>query len=215
MAACFIGLLAGAALIGWSERFHKRGFAIFSYSLKAIGSGTLYLSLWAAFQLYGLMPAGAAFAAMIAVTAFNGFMAWIQDAELLALYAIAGGLSTPLLVSTGGNHEVTLFTYLLILDLGGARTGGAPALVATALCRRSWAQWSSSSAWWSSFYSQEQALRTAFFLCCFFLPFSLAPRLVKIELDPGEPFQGWDALASFVLPVANAAAGLSRLLLAA
>jgi uncharacterized membrane protein len=67
-----IGLLAGAGLIAWSERFHKRGFAIFSYSLKAIGSGTLYLSLWAAFQLYALLPAGAAFAAMIAVTAFNG-----------------------------------------------------------------------------------------------------------------------------------------------
>jgi uncharacterized membrane protein len=36
-----IGLLAGAALIGWSERFHRRGYAVFSYSLKAIGSGTL------------------------------------------------------------------------------------------------------------------------------------------------------------------------------
>ena len=173
-----IGLLAGAALIGWSERFHKRGYAVFSYSLKAIGSGTLYLSLWAAFQLYGLMPAGAAFAAMIAVTAFNGYMAWIQDAELLALYAIAGGLSTPLLVSTGGNHEVTLFTYLLILDLA--------VLVLAAL--RPWSRLLFVSfvgtvifvfGWWTSFYSYEQAPRTAFFLGCFFLIFALAPRLVR------------------------------------
>jgi uncharacterized membrane protein len=199
-----IGLLAGAALIGWSERFHKRGYAVFSYSLKAIGSGTLYLSLWAAFQLYGLMPAGAAFAAMIAVTAFNGYMSWIQDSELLALYAIAGALSTPLLVSTGANHEVTLFTYLLILDLA--------VLVLVAL--RPWSRLLFVSfvgtvffiaAWWSSFYSQDQAPRTAFFLCCFFIPFSLAPRLVKISLDPGESFQGWGSLVSFVLPVANAA----------
>ena len=201
-----IGLLAGAALIVWSERFHKRGYAVFSYSLKAIGSGTLYLSLWAAFQLYGLMPAGAAFAAMIAVTAFNGYMAWIQDSELLALYAIAGALSTPLLVSTGGNHEVTLFTYLLILDLA--------VLVLVAL--RPWSRLLFVSfvgtvififGWWTSFYSQDQALRTAFFLCCFFILFSLAPRLVKIALDPGESFQGWDSLASYVLPVANAALG--------
>ena len=165
-----IGLLAGAVLIGWSERFHRRGYAIFSYSLKAIGSGTLYLSLWAAFQLYGLMPAGAAFAAMIAVTAFNGTMAWIQDSELLALYAIAGALSTPLLVSTGGNHEITLFTYLLILDLA--------VLVLVAL--RPWSRLLFVSfmgtvififGWWSSFYSQDQAARTAFFLCCFFIPF--------------------------------------------
>ena len=111
------GLIAGAALIVWSERFERRGYAPFAYSLKAVGSGTLYLSLWAAFSVYHLIPAGAAFAAMIAVTAFNGLMCWIQDAELLALYAIAGGLITPMLVSTGGNHEITLFSYLLILDL--------------------------------------------------------------------------------------------------
>jgi hypothetical protein len=33
-----------------------------------------------------------AFAAMILVTAFNGYMAWMQNAELLGLYGIAGGL---------------------------------------------------------------------------------------------------------------------------
>jgi uncharacterized membrane protein len=201
-----IGLLAGTALIVWSERFHKRGYAVFSYSLKAIGSGTLYLSLWAAFQLYGLMPAGVAFAAMIAVTAFNGYMAWIQDSELLALYAIAGALSTPLLVSTGGNHEITLFSYLLILDLA--------VLILVAL--RPWSRLLFVSfvgtvififGWWTSFYSQDQALRTALFLGCFFILFSLAPRLIKIALDPGESFQGWDSLASFVLPAANAAVG--------
>ncbi|MGA3264356.1 MAG: DUF2339 domain-containing protein [Terracidiphilus sp.] len=82
-----IGLVAGAGLIAWSERFRSRGYAGFSYSLKAVGSGTLYLSLWAAFSVYHLIPPGAAFAAMIAVTAFNGFMAWVQDAELLGLYA--------------------------------------------------------------------------------------------------------------------------------
>ena len=112
-----IGLVAGAGLIAWSERFRTRGYAAFSYSLKAIGSGVLYLSLWAAFSLYQLVDSGVAFAAMIAVTAFNGFLAWKQDAELLALYAIVGGFSTPLLLSTGENHEVALFTYLLLLDL--------------------------------------------------------------------------------------------------
>jgi len=201
-----IGLLAGAALIVWSMRFQKRGYAIFSYSLKAIGSGTLYLSLWAAFQLYALVPAGVAFAAMIAVTAFNGYMAWIEDAELLALYAIAGGLSTPLLISTGGNHEVVLFTYLLMLDLA--------VLVLVAL--RPWSRLLFVSfvgtaififGWWNTFYTQDQAARTAIFFCCFFLAFALAPRLVKIKLDPGGSFQAWDGLVSYLLPLANAGLG--------
>jgi uncharacterized membrane protein len=201
-----IGLLAGAVLIGWSERFHRRGFAVFSFSLKAIGSGTLYLSLWAAFQLYALIPPSVAFAAMMAVTAFNGYMAWAQDAELLALYAIAGGLTTPLLVSTGGNHEVTLFTYLLMLDLA----------VLVLVVLRPWSRLLFASfggtvlfvfAWWSSFYSQDQALRTTFFMCCFFLLFALAPRLVKITPDASGTFRPWDGLVSFVLPVVNAGLG--------
>lgn len=201
-----IGLIAGAGLILWSERFERRGFVAFSYSLKAIGSGTLYLSLWAAFSLYGFLPAAAAFAAMIAVTAFNGFMAWIRDAELLALYAIAGGLSTPLLVSTGGNHEITLFTYLLMLDLA------VLALVAL----RPWSRllfvsfWGSAFfvvGWWMQFYTQAQAGRTAVFLACFFLIFAFAPRLVRVDFAQPDQLSAWDHLAVVVLPMANALLG--------
>src|SRR5512146_268156 len=56
-----IGLIAGIAVVLWSERFRQKGFAAFSYSLKAIGIGTLYLSLWGAFQLYHLVPSSVAF----------------------------------------------------------------------------------------------------------------------------------------------------------
>lgn len=201
-----IGLVAGAGLIGWSERFRGRGYAVFSYSLKAVGSGTLYLSLWAAFSLYQLLPAGAAFAAMILVTAFNGYMAWIQDAELLGLYAIVGALSTPVLVSTGENHEVTLFTYLLVLNIAS--------LVLVAL--RPWSRLLFGSfvgttilftGWWSEYYSDTQFGRTAFFLTAFFLLFAFAPRLVRVDLEDGAPHSVWDNLALVLLPIANAALG--------
>lgn len=199
-----IGLVAGAGLIAWSERFRSHGYAVFSYSLKAVGSGILYLSLWAAFSLFHLMPSGAAFAAMILVTAFNGFMAWVQDAELLALYAIVGGFGTPLLLSTGENHEVALLSYLLLLDVAvlilvalrpwsrllfGAFTGTALILVG----------------WWIGYYSEAQVGRTAFFVCCFFLIFAFAPRLVRVKDEAA--IHGWDALAALVPPVANASLG--------
>src|ERR1700676_156504 len=51
-----IGLLAGIALVVWSEQFRKNKHQAFSYSLKAVGIGTLYLSLWGAFQVYHLIP---------------------------------------------------------------------------------------------------------------------------------------------------------------
>lgn len=201
-----IGLLAGAALIAWSERFRTHGYTRFSWSLKAIGTGVLYLSLWAAFSLYHLIPSAAAFAAMIAVTAFNGFLAWVQDAELLALYAIVGGLSTPALLSTGENHEVALFTYLLLLDVA--------VLVLVAL--RPWSRLLCGaflgtvlyvSLWSAEFYRDDEFGTTAFFLACFFLIFALAPRLVRLRNDEAASPSAWDNLAVIVVPVANAALG--------
>ena len=111
------GLAAGAAVVIWSERFRRQGFNAFSFSLKAIGSGALYLSLWAAFQLYHLLPAAVALPAMILVTAWNAYMAWSQNSQILAAYALVGAFATPLLLSTGGNHEVFLFTYILAIDI--------------------------------------------------------------------------------------------------
>jgi uncharacterized membrane protein len=198
-----IGLIAGAGFIAWSERFKRNGYPAFAYSLKAVGSGVLYLSLWAAFSLFHLIPAGVAFAAMVLVTAFNGFMAWIDDAELLAVYSIAGGLSTPVLVSTGGNHEVTLFSYLLLLDLA----------VLALVVLRPWSRLLSGAfagtvfffaGWWFQWYSDAQFARTAFFLGCFFLIFAFAPRLVR--LDPSaEEGSTWDRLALVLVPIVNAA----------
>src|SRR6202011_4166540 len=74
-----IGLLAGIVVVVWSERFRAKGYEAFSYSLKAVGIGALYLSLWAAFQLYSLIPSSAAFVMMLVVTASTAAMALAQD----------------------------------------------------------------------------------------------------------------------------------------
>jgi uncharacterized membrane protein len=112
-----IGLAAGITVILWSERFRQRGYQAFSYSLKALGIGVLYLSLWAAFQLYSLIPGGVAFVAMLLVTAGTAVLALTQDAQILALFALLGGFVTPVLLSTGQDRELELFLYLGLLDL--------------------------------------------------------------------------------------------------
>jgi uncharacterized membrane protein len=201
-----IGLLAGVGFIAWSERFRAHGFAAFSYSLKALGSSTLYLSLWAAFSLYQLLPGSAAFVAMIAVTACNGILAWAQDAELLAAYAVAGALSTPMLLSTGENHEIVLFSYLLVLDLA------VLALVAL----KPWSRLLFGAfvgtvffflGWSFSFYTGQTLAVTASYLGCFFLLFATAPRLALAgrESQPGRAL--WDRLVQVAMPTLNAAFG--------
>ncbi len=105
---------------------------MFSYSLKSVGVGVLYLSLWAAFQIYGLIPSAVAFLAMVIVTASTATLAIKQDAEILAAVALTGGFSTPLLLSTGQNREVQLFSYVALLCAASVAPGFTQALAAIA-----------------------------------------------------------------------------------
>lgn len=175
-----IGLLAGIGLIVWSERFRSRGHAAFSYSLKAAGIGTLYLSLWGAFQIYHLIPAAAAFVAMVIVTLSTISLALSQNAELLASFALAGGFSTPVLLSTGQNHEVVLFSYVAVLDV---------AILAMAIFKP-WRRllWGSFLGtiilylgWYSDYYSADQRPLTICFAALFAVIFAAIPLACPYE----------------------------------
>ena len=169
-----IGCLGGVGLCGWSERFRRPNSLAFSHSLKAVGVGVLYLSLWASFQLYHLLPAAIAFVAMMLVTAATAGMAITQDAELLAGLALLGGLLTPVLCDTHENHEAALFGYLLLLSLGALalqRVKPWPrillgAFVGTCLL---------SAAWFDSYYSDDQFAGTLLFMSLLFALFAAAP----------------------------------------
>jgi uncharacterized membrane protein len=175
-----IGLLAGIALVLWSEQFRKNKHEVFSYSLKAVGIGTLYLSLWGAFQVYHLIPAATAFLAMTIVTASTIAMAFSQNAELLAAFSLIGGFSTPMLLSTGENHEVALFSYICLLDI-------AILVIATI---KPWQRllWGSFTgtlvlylAWFSQYYTKDQRGLTVFFSTVFSSLFAIVPLLHNHE----------------------------------
>ena len=173
-----IGLIAGIAVVLWSERFRARGYNVFSYSLKAVGLGTLYLSLWAAFQVYSLIPSSIAFATMLTVTAATATMAIAQDAEILAAFALSGGFTTPLLLSTGQNHEIALFTYVAVLDIATL------ALLTFKPWRRLLVLSYAGTlllyiGWYSSFYERTQLSLTVAFSTLFFAIFALAPLIAR------------------------------------
>lgn len=198
-----IGLIAGIAVVIWSERFRNRGYRVFSYSLKAVGIGVLYLSLWAAFQLYHLVPAGIAFVAMLAVTAATASMALGQDAEILAAFALAGGFLTPVLLSTGQNRELQVFSYVAILD--------AATLVLVTF--KAWQRLLILSfagtlllyiGWYSEFYSGSQLRPTLGFATLFFALFALAPLVAR----PRNQEEGTDKVSLIALFLALVNAGV-------
>ena len=173
-----IGLLAGIAVVVWSERFRARGYQIFSYSLKAVGIGVLYLSLWAAFQVYKLIPSSAAFVAMLLVTGSTEALALSQDAEILAAFALTGGFLTPVLLSTGQNREIELFLYVAVLDTATL------ALVIFKPWRRLLVLSFAGTllmyvGWYVSFYTRSQLRITLGFATLFFAIFAIAPLIGK------------------------------------
>jgi uncharacterized membrane protein len=192
-----IGLLAGIAVVVWSERFRSRGYRIFSYSLKAVGIGTLYLSLWAAFQIYSLIPSGIAFVAMLAVTSATGVMAVTQDAEILAAFALTGGFTTPLLLSTGQNRELALFSYVALLDLA------ALALVVSKPWRRLLLLSYAGTlllyiGWYSTFYNRSELSLTTGFATLFFAIFAVAPVVAQPAAGAATSFSSVLPFLAFV-----------------
>jgi uncharacterized membrane protein len=180
-----IGLVAGIAIVIWSERFRAKNYKAFSYSLKAVGIGTLYLSLWAAFHVYSLIPSSVAFAMMLVVTAATSAMALSQDAQILAAFALVGGFSTPVLLSTGQNREVALFTYVAILDIA--------TLVLVAF--RPWRRLLVMSyvgtlilylGWYWTFYNRGPLELTLAYASLFFAIFAIAP-LITLQPDGEHP----------------------------
>jgi uncharacterized membrane protein len=112
-----LGIVCGAAALGFGERFWRGGQRAYGQSLAAVGIAFFYLSFWAAFALYHLVPEAAGFAAMVLATAAAGYLALRYDSEAVMMLGLAGGVGTPLLLS-GGNTPWFVLSYALLLDVG-------------------------------------------------------------------------------------------------
>jgi uncharacterized membrane protein len=110
-----VGAAALALLaVGFGKRQTRPDFAL---ALQGGGVAVLYLTVFAAFRLYALMPVGLAFGLMIVVCALSCALALLQNSSALAVAAFAGGFAVPLLLSTGRGSHVALFSYYAVLNL--------------------------------------------------------------------------------------------------
>ncbi|MEO8312279.1 MAG: DUF2339 domain-containing protein [Caldimonas sp.] len=111
-----IGLAAVVLLgFGWRLRLSRPDYA---QVLQGGAVAVLYLTLFAAFRFYAVIDAMPAFVLMVAVAALAAALAVLQDARSLAIIGALGGFATPLIVSTGSDNYVALFSYYFVLDLG-------------------------------------------------------------------------------------------------
>jgi len=113
LAATAFGGLA-LAFVGWRLREKRRGYGI---SLQGAGVGIVYLTLFAAFRLFHLVPAGLTFTLLAFLAGVSALLAVRQNAMPLALLGFGGGFLAPILSSTGTGSHVALFAYFLLLNL--------------------------------------------------------------------------------------------------
>jgi uncharacterized membrane protein len=169
-----IGLLVGGMMYPLSQWVFNRGYQYYSEGIAGLGAGILYLSVWAGWHYYHIFPQSHAFPLMIAITAATAVVAIGRNSERIAVLALAGGLLTPLLVSTGENEEVALFSYLIVL-------GGGMLAIAWA---RKW-RWIAPLqfagtllyfwGWYAEFYGRYELGNTVLFATVFFAVFAALP----------------------------------------
>src|SRR5262249_45320842 len=172
-----IGIVLGALMMPWSSWLLGRGYSYFSEGIVALGEATLYLSVWAGCQYYHLFSTDVGFLGMIVITSAMAAIALGRDSQRIAGFCLLGGDMTPNLVSTHQDHQIVLFTYLLILG-GGLLVMGA---------RKEWYSlapicfigtqlyfWG----WYEEFYHRTALSpleRTVLFATLFFLLFATLP----------------------------------------
>ena len=114
LAAVALGAIVMLA-IGWRLRQSRPGYGLI---MQGGGVGLLYLTVFAAFRLYQLLPPGLVFTLLVATAFFSAMLAVLQDSRSLAALGVSGGFLAPLLASTGAGSHVMLFSFYAILNLG-------------------------------------------------------------------------------------------------
>ncbi|MDD2719944.1 MAG: DUF2339 domain-containing protein [Gallionella sp.] len=114
----YLGICAlalGLLSLGWRLREKRTGYAM---ALQGLAVAILYLAIFAAYRLHGLIPGGLTFVLLVAVCALSAMLAILQNAPAMAVIGISGGFLAPVLASTGSGSHIALFSYYALLNAG-------------------------------------------------------------------------------------------------
>ncbi|MFZ2492724.1 MAG: DUF2339 domain-containing protein, partial [Thermoanaerobaculia bacterium] len=200
-----IGLLAGTTLIVVCELRVARGYHVTANALHGAGIAILYATLFAMYSVWHLVPAAVAFGLMLLVTAVAVALSIRRESVFIAILGMLGGFATPALLSTGENAPITLFSYLMLLNVGLSWVAFKkrwPALTFGSLVLTAIYQW----AWVGKFLDAAQLPLAAGIFFLFAAAGSAALWSHRNDAEEGgsDRFFKRVALTSVVLPIAFA-----------
>lgn len=177
-------VVAGIALIlvilGWKTRAKADGYGLV---LQGGGLAGIYLTVFAALKLYGFLSPSLALSLMLVMVMLGAALAILQNAQILALVATAGGFLSPILTSDGSGSHITLFSFYLLLNIG----------ILTIAWFKTWRalNWVGfmftfviTATWEVLQYEPEFYASTQPFLICFFALYLLLAILFSIKQPP-------------------------------
>ncbi len=114
---CLGGVGAGVVVgaIGW--RLHPR-YRTYGAALIGAGAGIIYLSVWAAARLYGVVPSAPGIVGLALVSVALAMIAYAIDVEALGAAAALGAFFAPVLLGESRANANLLLLYLASMAIG-------------------------------------------------------------------------------------------------
>jgi len=113
-----LGVVVGILFLLFGERLKPRIYRASALAISGGGLAILYLSIFAAFSLYQLIDQLPALLIMVLITITAALLALRHDSLVIAVLGVVGGFLTPILLGTGVDNQIRLFSYLILLDFG-------------------------------------------------------------------------------------------------
>lgn len=113
-----IGFAVGIGLLGLSEWRFARRYATTANALDAGAIGVLFATCFAAHSLWALLPSAPTFLLMALITATAVVLSLRRQSPFIAGLGLLSGFATPALLASGVNRPLSLFGYLLLLNVG-------------------------------------------------------------------------------------------------
>ncbi|MEN6350296.1 MAG: DUF2339 domain-containing protein [Syntrophomonas sp.] len=112
-----IGYLIGVCFLVAGDILMRRSYHYFAQGISGGGIAIIYLTTFAAVNLYHLIPSAIAFALLVFTALTGGLLAVRQNAVGLAFISTLGGFLTPFLIGSRTGNLPALMSYICILDL--------------------------------------------------------------------------------------------------
>ena len=104
-------------VVGYRTTAKKRSYGL---TLQGVGFAVIYLTVFASFKLYGLLPSTLTFGVLALLAGLTVMFSVWQNALPLAVLAFGGAFFAPILVSRPDGSVVMLFSYYLLLNIAVA-----------------------------------------------------------------------------------------------